>query len=87
MIDANRNLFDSFAQIHHKYEMDDVEWQEEFNAQGKKVVEVIHAWEERLCQKQSAGQYGKFSKNLADKFWDVVRKDFPKIDFVAVTTI
>ena len=85
MIDANRELFDAFARIHDKYEMDDTAWQNEFNIHGKKVVEVIHEWEQRLCQKQSGGQYGKFSKNLSDKFWDVVRKDFPKIDFVGIT--
>lgn len=85
MIDQNKELFNRFFKIHDKYQTDSATWQQLFNEEGKKVLEVLRQWEKKLCQQSEKGQYGKYSANLADKFWGLVRKDFPKIDFVGVS--
>lgn len=84
MIEQNRDLFNQFMDIHDKYVKDQFSWQVKFNIIGEKVVEIIREWERKLCRNTERGQYGVFSANLADKFWNLVRKDFPKIDFVGV---
>lgn len=84
MIEQNRELFNQFMDIHDKYTNDQSSWQVKFNAVGERVVEIIRDWERKLCRHSERGQYGVFSGNLADKFWTLVRKDFPKIDFVGV---
>ncbi len=84
MVEENQEVFNAFMEIHDKYAKDYKTWQTEFNNQGKKVVEIIREWERRLCQHSERGQYGKFSGSLSEKFWIIVRKDFPKIDFVGV---
>ena len=85
MIDENSEIFAQFMDIHDKYVLDAEAWQIKFNEIGAKTVEIIRDWERRLCRQAERGQYGKFSDKLADKFWSLVRKDFPKIDFVGVS--
>lgn len=84
MIDENKALFDDFMDIHDKYQKDQKMWQLKYNDIGDRVVKIIRDWEERLCGKTERGQFGRFSANLSEKFWNLVRKDFPKIDFVGV---
>lgn len=85
MIDENSEIFGQFMDIHDKYAADSAAWQIKYNEIGGRIVEIIRDWERKLCQHSEGGQFGKFSANLADKFWTLVRKDFPKIDFVGVT--
>lgn len=85
MIDENTELFNSFMDLHDKYQKNPEMYQVQYNAVGAKVVSVIRDWERKLCRESERGQFGKFSAGLADKFWTLVRSDFPKIDFVGVT--
>ena len=64
--------------------LDPKKYQLALNVEGKKVVEVIHDYERRLCAHSEKGVYAKYSSNLADKFWETIRKQFPKIDFIGV---
>lgn len=84
MIDNNMKLFREFGEVHDKYVLDPKKYEAEFNAVGERAMEVIREWEGRLCQHSEGGQYGKYSANLADKFWQVVRENFKMIDFVGV---
>jgi hypothetical protein len=84
MFDRNAEVFEKFSDVHSKYITDPDKWQDLFNEEGKKAVTIIREWERRLCQHSERGQYGKFSSNLAEKFWGEVRIRFPKIDFVGV---
>ena len=84
MIDENSLLFNDFMDLHDKYLKDPENWQVKYNMVGEKVIEMIRNWERKLCRDSERGQFGKFSANLADKFWNLVRTDFPKIDFVGV---
>jgi len=84
MVDENMELFGQFQDIHDKYVLDPASWQIKYNAIGEKIVEIIREWDRRLCSHSERGVYSKYSAQLADKFWTLVRKDFPKIDFVGV---
>lgn len=86
MIDENKELFTSFYRIHEKYISNPHVTQSEFNEIGRKVQDVIHDYERRLCGKTEGGQYSKFSTKLSEKFWEIIRKDFPKIDYIGVTS-
>jgi hypothetical protein len=84
MIDENKSLFDRFYKIHEAYALAPKTHQKEFNDIGKEVQEVIHVYERRLCGKTEGGMYSKFSSGLSEKFWGLLRKDYPKIDFIGV---
>ena len=72
----------SQEKVHDAYVLDPRKNQDEFNRLGKNVVEEIREWERILCGHSERGRFGKFSSGLADKFWDEIRKHYPKIDFV-----
>lgn len=84
MIVANKDLFDEFKITHDNYIKDEDTFKEEFNRIGEKVVSIIRDYELRLCSHSEGGQYGKYANTLADKFWNEVRKIYPRIDFVGV---
>ncbi len=84
MIDENKELFDAFFEIHDAYTKDPSANQAKFNEIGRQIQDIIHDYERRLCGKTESGMYSKFSGNLSEKFWGLLRKDFPKIDFVGV---
>lgn len=82
MILQHTDLFEAFQEIHDQYVLQPDTWRDEFNTQGAKVVEIIREYELRLCAASEGGRYGKYAANLSDKFWEEVRKKYPKIDFV-----
>lgn len=84
MMDDRFQQFQRFRQVHDNYQKDPEKWKNQFNKEGALILDIIREWEGRLCAHSEKGQYGKFSANLADKFWGEVRKAFPKIDFVGV---
>lgn len=86
MLDNNRKLFDEFARIHSKYQINQEENQEEFNKIGRKVQKVIREWEQKLCGRSEGSGYALFTGKLAEKFWGEVRALYPMIDYVGLET-
>jgi len=86
MIDENKELFTRFFDVHDRYVRNPALVQNEFNTIGREVQDVIHDFERRLCGKTEGGMYSKFSMKLSEKFWELIRSDFPKIDYIGVTT-
>ncbi len=84
MLEDHRQLFDSFTQTHRRYLTNRHAWQNAFNREGEKVLNVIKEYEDKLCAHSEKGQFNKFSANLAEKFRQEVKKMFPLIDFVGV---
>lgn len=80
----NQELFDNFKQVHDAFVLAPDANKDRFNALGGEVLDVIRDYERRLCGKSESGQYGKFSSNLSQRFWDQIRKLYPKIDFVGI---
>lgn len=84
MIDENQALFTKFFDLHDRYVLEPKTNQNEFNTVGREILDVVENYERRLCGNSERGQYGKFSGKLAEKFRGLLRKDFPKIDFIGV---
>jgi hypothetical protein len=82
MLELNKEQFDEFEKIHTLYLSSPDKYQKEFNSIGADTMDIIRDWENRLCNKSESSQYGKFSSGLADKFWELIRKRFEKIDFI-----
>ena len=80
MIEYNKELFDEFKEIHDNYVLDPKSYQEDFNDRGEKVLRIIRRYENMLCGKSENSNFGKFSSNLSDKYWGLVRNYLPKID-------
>lgn len=85
MLEYNHDLFVNFKQLHDAFMDNPDNVRDEFNREGEKVLRVIRRYENQLCNKSESGAYGKFSTNLADKFWEEVRTHFPKIDYIGQT--
>lgn len=86
MLEQNSDVFARFKHLHDKYETDTVQYQKEFNELGRDVQDIIRDWEGRLCSHSENSGFGKFSTSLSDKFWDEIRKNFPKIDHIGLLT-
>lgn len=84
MLDENRNLFDEFGEIHLKYMRDTKKYQDEFNSKGQEVLDVIRIYENRLCGTTEGGSYAKYSGKLADKFHEIIKINFPRIDSIGL---
>jgi len=84
MLTENKPLFENFRNVHQKYTLDQTIWQSDFNEAGSKIVDVIRDYENRLCANTERGMYTKFSGGLSEKFWNLIRKDFPLIDNVGL---
>lgn len=86
MLSEHKDFFDSFKVLHDKYVSNSESFQNEFNIEGEKALEIIRRYEQSLLSKSTTSQFAKFSNNLSGKFWDAVRHYFPKIDFIGVTS-
>jgi len=86
MLEIHADEFTHFRVIHDKYSADPKSNEKEFNLQGEKIQEILREWENKLCNQSEGSGFGKFSSKLADKFWEQVRFNFPKIDFIGVVS-
>jgi hypothetical protein len=84
MFEENKELFDNFKQVHDAFVVAPDANKDRFNSLGSEVLDVIRHYERVLCGKTESGQFGKFSSNLSQKFWDEIRKVYRKIDFVGI---
>jgi len=84
MLKEHKDLFDQFRPVHDKYTLDMPTHQEEFNKHGAGIMETIRDWEDKLCGRSEGSGYGSFTGNLAEKFMEEVRKEFPMIDRVGI---
>lgn len=84
MLDENKNIFDTFQILHDNYGLNSNKYQDQFNREGEKILEIVREYEQRLCSNQERGMYNVFSGKLADKFQDELKKHFPLIDHVGL---
>ena len=84
MVEENQELFDRFKTLHDSYSRQPKLYQQEFNQLGEQVMDIIIKWDKRLCGKSERSGYGSYTSGLSEKFWDHVRKHFPKIDSVGL---
>ncbi|OGD69741.1 hypothetical protein A3A84_01050 [Candidatus Collierbacteria bacterium RIFCSPLOWO2_01_FULL_50_23] len=81
---ANQEAFKQFRKIHDLFATDRVRYQDDFNREGQKIMEIIQEWEKRLCSRMEGGKNSVYSANLSEKFRNEIRSEFPKIDLVGV---
>jgi len=84
MISENKEVFEKFTQKHFEYSINQEKYQEEFNKEGEKILEIIHEWEDKLCRKSEKAGFGNYTTNLAEKFQAEVRSHFPLIDHIGL---
>lgn len=84
MIEKNRDVFEPFKDLHDKYEKEPQKYQTQFNQEGKKILEIVQEWENRLCSASEKGGYARFSTNLSEKFRNAVRSYLPKFDSIGL---
>lgn len=84
MFDNHKDIFDEFRPLHDKYHKEPSRHQDEFNAKGAKVMEIIKEWEDKLCSRSEGNGYASFTAGLAEKFMEEVRKEFPMIDRIGL---
>ncbi|HLD92121.1 MAG TPA: hypothetical protein VI795_01855 [Patescibacteria group bacterium] len=84
MIDNNKEDFKKFNVLYNKYIKSQDELQDQFNNEGKKILEIIRQWEGKLCSQTEKAGFGNYSTNLSEKFWTEVRKTYPLIDYIGV---
>lgn len=84
MVEENKELFDNFAAIHEAFVLNPEANKARFNDSGRDILDVIREYERILCGKTESGQYGKFSAQLSQKFWDEIREVYPKINFIGI---
>lgn len=77
-------LFAKFKKLHDSYAQDKFTWQEDFNREGLVVRAIMEEWDNRLCGRMESGRHATYSANLSEKFWNLIKIDFPLIDFVGV---
>lgn len=85
LIEREKELFENFKKAHSDYEQGKNE--EEFHKIGTEVVKKLKQTEDKLCLQTETGQYNKYSNQLSDKFWNEVRRLYPKIDEVKVSPV
>src|SRR4030042_6799892 len=86
MLEENEILFAKFTEVHAAYDLDPQSNQRVFNEVGEKVQEVIRDYESRLCHHSEKGEFSRYTANLAEKFQAEVKKLYPKIDFIGIST-
>ncbi len=84
MYDAEKQTFDNFQILHDKYNLDQDNWQDEYNREGEKILKVIQEWEDRLCRTSEKAGYASYTGGLSEKFRDEIKKRFTMIDWIGV---
>ena len=84
MVEANKDHFEAFKEVHNEYALNEDKFQEEFNKQGEKLLPIIQEWENKLCMQSEKAGYGNYTSGLAEKFRAEVKKEFPLIDHIGI---
>lgn len=86
MLESHKDLFDAFKIVHDSYANEPKKFQSQLNEIGEDVLRIVRRYENMLCSQSESGKYGKFSNKTADTFWEFIRRQFPKIDAIGLTT-
>jgi len=84
MVTKFEKEFDTFQELHDKYESNPQKWQDEFNKEGEKIMEIVRVYENRLCGHMENTQNATYSASLAEKFRGEIKKYLPKLDMIGV---
>ncbi|MFA6981963.1 MAG: hypothetical protein WC243_03005 [Patescibacteria group bacterium] len=75
MIEKNKELFDELKLRSTNPKSED------FKEVQRKALRIVRRSEDTLCSKTENTHFSSFSSGLADKFWEMVRSNYPEIDY------
>ncbi|OGE18878.1 hypothetical protein A3D83_04590 [Candidatus Daviesbacteria bacterium RIFCSPHIGHO2_02_FULL_41_10] len=84
MLKENESILSNFKLLHDKYALDPNTYQDQYNLEGEKVMEVIRKYEDMLTLHTENSGFGKYAANLSDKFRGACKLIYPKLDFIGV---
>jgi hypothetical protein len=84
MFAQNRELFLKFKLVNDDYGKNREKYKEEFDQVGSQVLVIVKDWERRLCGHMEKGENAMFSSNVAEKYYEEIRKYFPYFDQIGV---
>lgn len=84
MMRLNKEAFVEFGEVHANFVKNPEKHKQEFNELGRDIQDIIRDWEDKLCSHSENSKYAKFSTGLSEKFWELIRARFPKIDYIGV---
>lgn len=73
-----------FTRIHEAFAQDAEANRAEFNRIGRDFVNLVRAYERRLCGGMERTNNAAYSTGVSETYWKLVRQDFPLIDQVGV---
>lgn len=85
MVTKYEKEFDEFQILHDKYEADPKKWQEEYNREGGKIMDIVRHYEDILCGHMENTHNATYSARLAEKFRNEIKRYLPKLDMIGVT--
>ncbi len=86
MKQSNQELFNRFGGFTPD-SLSNSEQSKSFEEVGLEVLDTVRFWERKLCSGMERGRHAQYSNQLADKFWQQVRGDYPLIDQVGVKKV
>jgi gamma-glutamylcysteine synthetase len=84
MVNNNKKLFEDFQRLHDRYVLDEEKWQDKFNEEGEKILDVVREYENKLCSQSEKGGYSNFTPKLAEKFREEIKKHFSMIEHIGI---
>ena len=80
----NEKILADFKILHDNYAQDKKMYSARFHKEGRDILDVMRSYERKLCAGMERGKNSAYSDQLAAKFWERIRKDFPLIDEVGL---
>jgi len=84
LISEHQEEFSEFKKIHDLFAENRMKYQDDYNRQGSDIVDLINLYEKRLCSKMEGSKNSVYSANIAEKYREEIKKDYPLIDLVGV---
>lgn len=84
MLKENESSLSDFKLLHDKYEADPKKYQDEYNLEGDKFLQIVQKYENMLTSHTEKAGYSKFATNLSDKFRSAIKQLYPKLDFIGI---
>jgi hypothetical protein len=80
MLENNKEVLDELKFAFNAYQINPVSNKDRFREVQMRALRTVRKNENALCAKTENTQYSGYSTNLAEKFWEEVRRDYPEID-------
>lgn len=76
MLEEHPELFSELTEAHTALQADSSK-QESFDEVRRKAIRIISKYEDQLCSKTERTKFANFSTSLSEKFWELIRINYP----------